>query len=121
MIRHRALRLRLRLTSTAASTPLLGLKLVLLDRPIARAAADSERVDAIVQVRAEAAVADKWFERTVGGRNQPEIDRDGLVPAEPLEEAFFEHAQQLGLRDERGVGDFVEEERAFVGQLETAR
>ena len=43
-----------------------------------------------------------------------------LVAAEALEAPLFEHAQQLGLRDDREVADFVEEQRAFVGQLEAA-
>ena len=90
-----------------------------VDLPLAqRWQPDGERVDAVVQVLAEAAVADELFERAVGGRNQPEIDRDRLVSAQALEAAFLEHAQQLGLCDERRVGDLVEEERALVGQLE---
>ena len=44
-----------------------------------------------------------------------------VVAAEPLEAALLEHAQQLGLRDERQVADLVEEQRAVVGELEAAR
>ena len=81
---------------------------------------DRERVDAVVKVLAEPSVAHELLERPVGRRNQPEVDRDRLVAAEPLEAALLEHAQQLGLRDERHVADFVEEQRALVGQLEAS-
>ena len=40
--------------------------------------------------------------------------------AHALQFAGFEHAQQLGLLAQRDVGDFVEKERAAVGQFETA-
>ncbi len=86
-----------------------------------RRQADGKRVDAIVEILAEPAVAHELVERPVGRRNQAEIDVDRLVAAEPLEAPLFEHAQQLGLRDDREIADFVEEQRAFVGQLEAAR
>ena len=50
-------------------------------------------------------------------RKSTEID---FVAAEPLEAALLEHAQQLGLRDQRHVADLVEKQRAVVGQLEAA-
>ena len=43
-----------------------------------------------------------------------------LVAAEPLEAPFLEHAQQLGLRDDRKVANLVQEQRAFIGQFEPA-
>jgi hypothetical protein len=51
-----------------------------------------EGVDAVVEVFAEAAVADELLERPVGRANQPEVDRDRLVAAEALEAPFFENA-----------------------------
>ena len=91
-------------------------------RPLAkRRQTNRERVDAVVQVFAEAAVADELFERAIGRRYQAEVDLDRLLAAEPLETAIFEHAQQLGLRDERQVADFVEEQRAVVGQFQPPR
>ena len=39
---------------------------------------------------------------------------------EPLELAFLQEAQQLGLRFERKLADFVEEDRAAVRELEAA-
>ena len=82
---------------------------------------DRERVDAVIQIFAEPRVAHELIERPVGRRDQPEVDFDRRVAAEPLEPALFEHAQELGLRDERHVADFVEEQRAVVRELEPAR
>ena len=45
--------------------------------------------------------------------------RDCDAP-DALECAFLQHAQQLGLHVGRQIADFVEKERAAVGQLETA-
>ena len=42
------------------------------------------------------------------------------VPAEPLDLALLERAQQLGLEIDPQAADLVEEERAAVGQLELA-
>ena len=91
-------------------------------RPLAqRRQPDRERVDAVVEVLAEARVADELLERPVGRRDQPEVDFDRRVAAEALEAPLLEHAQQLRLRDDRQVADFVEEQRAVVGELEAAR
>ena len=43
------------------------------------------------------------------------MERDA---AEALEAALLQHAQQLGLPHRRHVGDFVEEQRAAVGELD---
>ena len=61
---------------------------------------DGEGVDAVVEILAEARVADELVERAVGRRNQPEVDFDRVVAAQPLEAPLLEHAQQLGLADE---------------------
>ena len=81
---------------------------------------DGERVDSVVEVFAEAAFANEEIERPVGGRNQPEVHVDGAVAAQSFEAAFFEHPQQLGLRDQRQIANLVQQERAAVGQLESA-
>ena len=42
------------------------------------------------------------------------------VPADRLDDLFLQRAQHLGLRLQAHVADFVEEQRAAVGQLELA-
>ena len=82
---------------------------------------DQERVDAIVEILAEAAFAHEVLERTVGGADQAEVGLDRSRPAEALEASLLQDAQQLGLPHRRHVGDLVEEQRAAVGQLDAPR
>ena len=56
----------------------------------------------------------------VGGGEHAHVDAPGLRGADPLQFAGFKHAQQLGLLAQGNVGDFIEEERAAVGQFEAA-
>ena len=53
-------------------------------------------------------------------RQHPDVDIDRIAAAHPLEPLLFEHAQDLGLRGERHVGDLVEEQRAPVGLFEAS-
>ena len=87
---------------------------------VQRGKADGEGIDPVVEILAKPAVAHELLERAVGRRDQTEVDGDRLVAAEPLESPLFEHAQQLGLCDQRGIRDLVEEQGALVGDLEAA-
>ena len=82
--------------------------------------ADRDDVDAVVEVFAERPFLHAPFEIHVGGRHQTELHLDRLVAAHPLDLAFLDRAQQLGLQVELEVADLVEEERAAVRQLELA-
>ena len=44
----------------------------------------------------------------------------GRVPAQPFDLSFLQRAQQLGLQVERQFANFVEKERALVGQFQAA-
>ena len=64
-----------------------------VDLPLAqRRQSDREGIHPVVEVLAEAAVAHELLERTVGRRDQSEVDRDRLVPAETFEAPLFEHS-----------------------------
>ena len=56
----------------------------------------------------------------VGGGDDPDVDLDGGVGANPLELALLEDAQQLGLGAQRHLADLVEEDGALVGAFEAA-
>ena len=81
----------------------------------------ADHVEPVVQVFAKPAGADQGLEVLVGRGQDPDVDRDRLRAADPLERHLLEHAQQLGLDLEVDVADLVEEERAAVGLLEPAR
>ena len=52
--------------------------------------------------------------------DQAHIHFDGARAAQPFELVLLQDAQQLGLQLQRNVADFVEKQRAFMGQLEAA-
>ena len=77
-------------------------------------------MQAVVQIFAEASFFHQLAQIHVGGGDDAHIHFDHFHPAEAHELAFLHHAQQLGLRLEGNVADFVEEDAPFVGQVEEA-
>jgi len=81
---------------------------------------DGEDVEAVIKVAAEFALGDKSGEVVVGGGDNADIHADGAVAAEALELLFLKHAKEFRLEFQGKVADFVEEQRAAVGELEAA-
>src|SRR5579864_261800 len=75
-------------------------------------------VQAVVQILAKAAFADKRQELNVGGGHDADIHFELLCSAKPHELALLNDAQQLGLRFRADGGNFVEENSALVGDFE---
>ena len=63
---------------------------------------------------------DELVEPPVRGRDHAHADANRLLAADALQLAVLQDAQQLGLRRFVQVADFVEKDRAAVGQLEPA-
>ncbi len=80
-----------------------------------------DRVQAEQQIFAEASAGDFGLHVGVGRGKNARIHATRGRRADAFELAGFERAQKLGLEIHRHVGDFVEEQRAAIGQLETAR
>ena len=81
---------------------------------------DGKDAEAVVEVFAECLVADGLEQVAVGGRQHAHVGLDRGGPADAVELALLEDAQQLGLRLRRQLADLVEEEGAALGQLEAA-
>ena len=79
-----------------------------------------EHAEAIVQVFAEAFVADVLLQVLIRGGDDADIDADFFGRADGQKRMAFENAQQLGLAFERQLADFVEKQRAQIGLLEEA-
>src|SRR5690606_28076433 len=77
-----------------------------------------EHVEAIEQVLAKGAGADQLFQVAVGGAEDAYVDPDLALATDPPEAALAEKVHQLGLQVRRHLGDFVEEYRTAVGQLQ---
>jgi hypothetical protein len=56
----------------------------------------------------------------MGCGDQADIHFVSLIAAETLEFLFLKNAQEFRLKLERDVADFIEKERAFVGEFEAA-
>ena len=72
-------------------------------------------MQAIEQVFAETAGFHVGDQIAIGGRDDAHIDLDRFAPADRLDFAFLQRAQQLHLRGGRQFADLIEEQRAAVG------
>ena len=79
-----------------------------------------DRVEAVIEVFAERAVADHRRQVGVGGADHAHAHAALAVGAQTLELAGLQHAQQLHLAGQRQGADLVQEQRAAVGRLELA-
>ena len=55
----------------------------------------------------------------VGGGEHADVYAAGVRRPHPLELSRFQHAQQLGLKIQRHVGDFIQKKRAAVRKLKS--
>ena len=81
---------------------------------------DGDDVEAIEEIVAELAFAHRLAQIDVGGGDDAHIDLRLLRSAERSEAAVLQHAQNLGLGIHAHVADFVEKERAAVGDFKQA-
>ena len=79
-----------------------------------------DHIDAVIEVGAEIAARHRLFEVAVGGADDAHVNFQGLRAADALELAFLQHAQQLGLERGGDFADFVQKQRAAVGEFEAA-
>src|SRR3984957_2748321 len=75
-------------------------------------------VEAVEKIFAKISPGDFFFEIFVGGGDHADIDGGQFFAADRSEALFFERAQNLGLRLQAHVSDFVEKERTSAGLLE---
>ena len=89
--------------------------------PIAqRRQLDGEDVQAVVEVVAQLALGHRGDGIHVRGRQDADVDFLLDPAAQPPEFPLLQDAQQLDLRHRHHLGDLVEEQRAAIGELETA-
>ena len=77
-------------------------------------------VDAVEQILPELVEVDLPGEILVGGGNDPDIDVNGLVAADPFKGFLFQDAEQFGLNFHADFADLIEKDGAAVGLLEAA-
>ena len=82
---------------------------------------DVEDAEAVEQVLAKVAALDGFPQVAVGRGDHPDVRLQEARPAEPLELALLQHAQELRLRGQAHLADLVEEQHAARRQLHLAR
>src|SRR5688572_28577038 len=81
---------------------------------------DSDDVEPVVEVLPEVPGVDLTRKVLIGRGDDSGIDFDAARPADALELPLLEHAQELFLRRERHLADFVQKDRPLIGELEAA-
>src|SRR5258708_22812115 len=81
---------------------------------------DRENIQPVVQIFAEFTVSDHLPQVLVGRRDDANIDPRGTRASYGLELALLEHTEQLGLKLQRQVSDFIEKQRATIRQCKAA-
>src|SRR5262249_38290860 len=81
---------------------------------------DRESIQPVVQIFAEFSVSDHLFQVLVGCGNHPNINPGSTGAADGLKLTFLEHAEQLGLKLQWHVSNFVEKESATICKREPA-
>ena len=70
---------------------------------------DWENMQAMIQVSTELAVPHGLLQVTIGGRNDPHVNRHAFRAAQPFEPAVLKHSQQLRLQLDGELPDLIEE------------
>src|SRR5205823_4956224 len=87
--------------------------------PIAqRGGREGDDMEAVVEVLPELPGRDQRGQVAVGGGDDPDVDVDGALTADPLEFALLQDPEQLELERRGDVADLVEQQGAAMGQLE---
>src|SRR4051812_14492749 len=81
---------------------------------------DRKHVEPEIEVLAKTSALNLLLEVAIGRGDDADVDRAGALLADAFEIAFLQYAQQLALQFERDLADFVEEQRAAIGELEPA-
>jgi hypothetical protein len=81
---------------------------------------DGENRETVVKVGTKLATGHHGAQIAVGRRDDANVDGDRPRAADPIELAFLQHAEKLGLQGQRHFGDLVEQQGAVVGLLDAA-
>src|SRR5580704_5817644 len=77
-------------------------------------------VEPVKQILAKMMVSHLAQQVPVGGCDDPGIDPDRLITADPLEALLLNEAQELGLQRRAQISNLVEEHGATVGGLQAS-
>ena len=76
--------------------------------------------EAVRQIFAESARGNHAFQILMGCAHDPGVDRDRAPPADTLDGAFLQEAQELDLQGQRNIAHLVKKQRAAMGAFDLA-
>src|SRR2546429_4200754 len=77
-------------------------------------------VQTVKQILSQGRPAHSIVRIFVGGRENANVNRNFFATAKAMNHALFDDPQKLRLQQRRHLADLIEQERAGVGELETA-
>ena len=86
-----------------------------------RGHADVDAAQAIEQIGAERPLLHEIRESAIGRGDDPDVDPVHTVAADAFDGKILNRAQQLRLRGQRQIRDFIEEQRAAIRRFELPR
>ncbi len=78
-----------------------------------------EDVEAIEEIFAKIAFFESFVKVAIGGGDDADVDGDFIFSTQAAYARIFQNTQEFGLRAGGHFGEFVEEQRAVLGELET--
>src|SRR6266550_2250823 len=81
---------------------------------------NGENIQTVIEVAAKGALGNAFRKILIRGGDDADVHALRAIAAEPFEFLLLQHAKKLRLKFEGKVADFVEEERAAVGEFEAA-
>src|SRR3972149_2612134 len=81
---------------------------------------DLDHIEAVVQVLAKSSGAHGLLQVAVGDGNDANVYRKVAHAADTANALVFQNSQHLGLQNQRHFTDLIQQQRAFVGQLDQA-
>src|SRR5271165_1151982 len=77
-------------------------------------------MQAIVQITPKLAFLDHLLQVPVGGGDKPDVDMNRAIPSQTFQFPFLDRPEQFALQLQGDFTDLIEEQCAFVSQLEAA-
>ncbi|MNV50670.1 hypothetical protein D3C71_1426900 [compost metagenome] len=77
-------------------------------------------IQAVIQVGAKAALIGRLAQVFLGGGDDADVQRDQLIAAQAFHHPLLQQTQQFHLNIQAHTFDFIEEQRAAIGEFELA-
>ena len=77
-------------------------------------------IQAVIQILAKRSLSHHFGKISVRGADDANVDVQDVVASKPLDSAFLQNAQQLGLQSETEISNFVQKQCRLIRGLDAA-